>query len=494
MITPLGGIDGLFLHLETRTMPMHVGSMHVYRLPRRFSGDFTTRLRHHLAERLHLSPVFTRRLAPMPLRLSNPAWIDADRVDLAYHVREIRLPAPGDVAALQDCVARLHAEPMDRDRPLWQFHVLQGLDLPGCIGFYGKVHHAALDGQAAVAMVQAFLDVHATPRAVAPPPPGPDHVPGPAPLVRAVAAHQLQETRRVFALLPALAKTGARFAAESVAARLRARFSSTPPAQGAPAPTGTRDTPMFAPRTPLNVTIGRARAFAGVRVPLRRVHAITEHLGGTVNDVVLMLCSGALRDHLAARNALPATTLFAAVPVSLRPAGDTAQNTQATMVRMPLATDIADPIERYAAIRSASASVKRGVGRFRDVIPADFPSVGMPWLLPPMATLVGRARLADRLPPLANLVISNVPGPRVPLYLAGARMLSYYPASIVTHGLALNITVESYVDDLFFGLVACRHAVPDLQAVADAIAAAEAELTALGRRAAAVARRTRSAR
>jgi len=118
----------------------------------------------------------------------------------------------------------------------------------------------------------------------------------------------------------------------------------------------------------------------------------------------------------------------------------------------------------------------------------------MPWLLPPMATLVGRARLADRLPPLANLVISNVPGPRVPLYLAGARMLSYYPASIVTHGLALNITVESYVDDLFFGLVACRHAVPDLQAVADAIAAAEAELTALGRRAAAVARRTRSAR
>ena len=205
MITPLGGIDGLFLHLETRTMPMHVGSMHVYRLPRRFSGDFTTRLRHHLAERLHLSPVFTRRLAPMPLRLSNPAWIDADRVDLAYHVREIRLPAPGDAAALQDCVARLHAEPMDRDRPLWQFHVLQGLDLPGCIGFYGKVHHAALDGQAAVAMVQAFLDVHATPRAVAPPPPGPDHVPGPGPLMRAVAAHQLHETRRVFALLPALA-------------------------------------------------------------------------------------------------------------------------------------------------------------------------------------------------------------------------------------------------------------------------------------------------
>ncbi len=486
MITTLGGLDGLFLHLESGTMPMHVGSMHVYRLPPRFKGDFTTHLRHHLARRLHLSPVFTRRLVPTPLRLSNPAWIEADDVDLEHHVRRVRLPPPGDFAALQACVARLHAAPMDRRRPLWQFHVIDGLDAPGCIGFYGKVHHAALDGQAAVAMVQAFLDTTVTPRQVPPATGMPHDVPDTATLLRAAASHQWLETRRILALIPALAKTGTRRAAEAMTGRRHAPGSIQEPASRS-APDGshapdTRAVPLFAPRTPFNVTIGTARAFAGVRVALRHVRLITERLGGTVNDVVLMLCSGALRQHLAARNALPATSLIAAVPVSLRAAGDAAQNTQATMVRMPLATDIADPLERYAAIRAASASVKEGFGRYRTLIPPDFPTVGMPWLLPPLSALYGRARMADRLPPLANLVISNVPGPRVPLYMAGARMLSYYPASIVAHGLALNITVESYVDDLYFGLVACQRAVPQLQVMADAIASAQRELGRLSRR------------
>ncbi len=479
MISTLGGLDGLFLHLETSTMPMHVGSMHVYRLPKGYRGDFTARVRRHLAGRLHLSPVFTRRLASTPLRLSNPAWVDSDEVDLDYHVRHVHLPPPGDFAALERCVARLHAAPMDRSRPFWEFYVIDGLDRPGCIGFYGKVHHAALDGQAAVALVRAFLDLSPRPRPV-PPAPAASHSPaGTAALLKTAAASQLRETRRVLELLPGLVKAGSQVAAAAVAQRVRERLDA---ASASAEPGAAHTPPLFAPRTPLNVSIEAPRAFAGASVPLRRIKAITATLGGTVNDVVLMLCSGALRRYLDARGALPDDPLIAAVPVSLRAPGDTEQNTQATMVRMPLATDIDDPLQRYAAISRASATVKGTIGRFRSLIPAGFPTLGMPLLLPPLASLYGRARIAERLPLPANLVISNVPGPREPLYLAGARMLSYYPASIVAHGLALNITVESYVDDVFFGLTACRRAVPDVDALAAAIGAAERELTSLCRR------------
>jgi len=199
--------------------------------------------------------------------------------------------------------------------------------------------------------------------------------------------------------------------------------------------------------------------------------------------VVLAICSSALRRYLADAGELPDEPLVAAVPVSLRAPGDDTQNTQATMFRVPLATHIADPIERYHAILEATAQMKRAVGAFKSVIPTDFPSIGMPWLLPGLASLYGRTRLADRIRPPANLVISNVPGPRVPLYMAGARMLTYWPASIVVHGMALNITVESYVDTLYFGLTACSKAVPDAGKLADYVRDAHRELMKLAAKA-----------
>jgi hypothetical protein len=170
--------------------------------------------------------------------------------------------------------------------------------------------------------------------------------------------------------------------------------------------------------------------------------------------------------------------------MSLRAEGDDSQNTQATMVRIGLATDVDDPHERFLAIREATESMKRGMQGVRAELPTDFPSLGMPWLLPGLAGLYGRSRLADRMRPPANLVISNVPGPPVPLYLAGARMLSYEPASIVTHGMALNVTVASYVDTLHFGLVACRRTVPRLRRLVAHLEAAHAELAAVARGAA----------
>ena len=219
------------------------------------------------------------------------------------------------------------------------------------------------------------------------------------------------------------------------------------------------------------------RAFASVSIPFAEARQVAKANDVTINDVVLAICSGALRRYLAEAEALPAHPLFAAVPVSVRAAGNTEMNTQAMMTRVGLASDVDDPIERLRAIHRASDAAKSVMASVRS-LPTDFPSLGAPWLVSGLASLYGRSHLADRLPPVANVTVSNVPGPTMPLYLAGAKMLNYYPVSIVTHGMALNITVESYNGSLDFGLVACRNAVPDLPDLARMLTAAHRELVA----------------
>jgi WS/DGAT/MGAT family acyltransferase len=219
-----------------------------------------------------------------------------------------------------------------------------------------------------------------------------------------------------------------------------------------------------------------------VSLPLDAVKAIARAQDAKVNDVVLAICSGALRRYLAAHGGVPRKPLVAAVPVSLRAAGDVDFATQATMVPASLATHLADPVRRLRAIRDAAGASKSLTASARQVLPTDFPTLGLPWLLSALASLYGRTRLANAIPPIANLVISNVPGPQVPLYLAGARMRTYWPLSIVEHGLGLNITVESYSGSLDFGLVACRQSIPDLDALAAAMSDAFEELRATGDR------------
>jgi WS/DGAT/MGAT family acyltransferase len=218
----------------------------------------------------------------------------------------------------------------------------------------------------------------------------------------------------------------------------------------------------MAPATPFNASVTNQRAFAGLTLPLAEAKRIGKAHGASVNDVVLWLCSSALRSYLMESRELPQKPLVAAVPVSLRAEGDVSMNTQATMSLVDLGTQIADPLERLRAIMAATASMKNQIGSFRDLIPTDFPSIGAPWLMSGLASLYGRSGLADRLR-FANVTVSNVPGVQVPLYLAGAKMLDYYPVSIVAHGIALNITVQSYMGQLCFGLIACRRAVPDVR-------------------------------
>lgn len=469
-------VDGAFLHIESAEMPMHVGSLNLFEPPAGYSGSgYHEAVKEHVGKRMHMAPVFTRKLALMPFDLANPVWIHDDDVDLDYHVRHMVLPKPGSMKQLEALAARLHSMLLDRSRPLWEFYVIEGL-ADGRIGFYGKVHHAAVDGQAGVAMATSMFDLTPEPRAVKPPRERRGHTYqlGVAELLAAALQNQFQQLVQSLKLLPTIASTALSAARGALAAR-RAESVEDRAERQADKPAS-----MFklAPSTPFNHTITNQRAFAAVSLPLPEVKAIGKALGGTINDMVLWLCSTALRTYLKEGRELPDKSLVAGVPISLRAEGDTSANNQVAGTLIDLGTEIADPLERLKAIRRGTSAMKRQMGTFRGVIPTDFPSLGSPWLIAGLASLYGRSRIADWLR-ITNVTISNVPGSRVPVYLVGAKMTDYYPLSIVVHGIALNLTVQSHVDQLCFGLIACRRAVPDVHELGAHLQRAMATLRAL---------------
>ena len=447
----LSVVDGAFLHLESPEMPMHVGSLALFEPPPGTGDEWFDAVKTHVAGRMHLAPVFTRKLALMPFDLANPVWIHDDDIDLDYHMRRTVLPKPGTMAQMEALCARLHSSLLDRSRPLWEFYVIEGM-ADGRVGFYSKVHHSAVDGQAAVAMANSIFDMTVEPRRVRPPRAQRTHryQLGVAELLGAALGNQLSQVMQFAKLLPPLAGAALKAAKTALAQRRAGNRTSAP---------GTRL--KFAPATPFNASITNQRSFAGIALPLLEVKAIGKQHGASINDMVMWLCSTALRDYLADARELPDKTLVAGVPISLRSEGDTSANNQVSGTVIDLATQVKDPLQRLAQIMAGTRSMKAQMGSFGNLIPKDFPSLGSPWLLSGLASLYGRSKLADRIR-FANVTISNVPGPQVPLYLAGAKMEGLYPLSIVVHGVALNITVQSYRGQLCFGLIACRRAVPDI--------------------------------
>jgi WS/DGAT/MGAT family acyltransferase len=468
----LSGLDAIFLYLEKPEMPMHVGALHLFELPPGYRGRFLTALRRHIAARLPVAPPLRRRLWWMPLNLANPAWVDADP-DLREHIVEVKVRKGATLADLQAKVGELHPELLRRDRPLWKFHVFEGL-APGPggerrVALYTKLHHAAVDGQAAVALANAILDLTPEPRAV-------EARASRRPrayrlemveMLRGVLGNQAQKVAQIVRELPSTVSTVGGAAGRAIG---RSALLAGGKASG---------NVTLAPRTALNASVTTGRAFATATLPLAELRDIGRAHGATLNDMVLLLCSTALRRHFAARKALPRQSLVAAVPISLRAQGDTTAENQASMSLVSLGTQVADLRERLKHVQRATAAMKSTMGSLRSVLPTDFPSLGVPWLMEAAATLYGKVRVADRVPQFANLVISNVPGPPQPLYMAGARMLTNHPASIVVHGIALNITVQSYDGHLDFGLMADARAMPDVADLAQALQVAMDDLRAM---------------
>lgn len=479
----LSGLDATFLYLETPETPMHVASLCLYEVPRGFKGSFHKAVQQHIANRMHLAPIFSRRLAFMPFDLGHPIWVEADHVDLDFHIRKV----PGgklSVRQVEAAAARLHGQLIDREHPLWEFHVFENVTAPKgmpvegkLVAFYSKIHHAALDGKGGTVLANAILDLSQTPRDVPPPDParkgrkGGDLKIGE--MIGAVFSNSLAQYAKLARALPA--------AAGSVSSAVVRQ--SVKGGDGGVKSLRPKMPVQLAPRTAFNVGITSQRSFATATMPLADCKAMGKAIGASFNDVVLWICSTALRNYLTQHATLPRTSLVAAMPVSLREESNKELNNQASISVVQLGTHLAHPMKRMNAIMASTAKVKQALAGLKSVLPTDYPSLLAPWLVggagKVMLKTYGRSGITERLPAIANVAISNVPGPQVPLYLAGARMLTFHPLSIIVHGLALNITIQTYAGRVDFGLIGDRKAVPHLQDLADALEAAFEEARGL---------------
>jgi diacylglycerol O-acyltransferase len=457
----LTGLDATFLYMETPTMHMHVASTCVFD-PTSVPGGYAfEKVRALVENRLPLLAPFRRRLVDVPFSLHHPLWIEDPDFDLDYHVRRAALPSPGGDRELAEFAGEVMGRPLDRTRPLWEMYVVEGLE-HGYIACVTKTHHAAIDGVSGAELTVNLLDLTAEPAVVPPPDPPwtPDRIPSDAQLV----AYALQSLSRQ----PLAAVKAARRTAEmalNVRRRNRQPDVAPPPALFA------------APRTSLNTSITSHRRFAFTQVALDDVKLVKNTLGATVNDVVLAVCAGALRRYLADRGDMLTEDLVAMVPISVRADDEKgAMGNRVSGMLVSLATTIEDPVERLRAISQSTRQAKdqdRAIGA--DTL-TNWTEFAAPAVAARAARLVSTLKVADRVRPLFNVVISNVPGPNFPLYSAGARMVAMYPMGPITEGVALNMTVMSYLGSVGFGLVACREVVPQLEDIATYVGEALDEL------------------
>ena len=455
----LSGLDATWIYLETRTAHMHVGSVIVLD-PSTAPGGTLTRdaMAEYLRTRLHLAPPFRRRLVQVPLRLAHPLWIEDPDFDLDHHVRRAVLPAPGGLAELAELAGDVMGRQLDRTRPLWELWVVEGLE-DGRVALITKTHHAAVDGVSGMELATAILQFAPDQQ---PPPPQtewePEAEPGDLRLLVGAGVNAATFPLQV-------ARTGRR-AVESAAALLAVgrRQDDPPPA------------PFAAPPTPWNGAIGPHRRVALAELALDDVKRIKGSLGGTVNDVVLAAVAGSLRSYLLAAGDPADAPLVAMVPISVRtPDQSGAMGNRVSSMLVALPSDVEDPVERLERVTRSTAGAKQTHGalgaetiqQVAELAPASIMSLA--------ARLYTRTRAADRHRPIWNTVVSNVPGPRFPLWCAAARLEAMYPLGPIHEMNGLNITLFSYLDTVFVGINADRDLLPDVDRIAagllDAVAA-----------------------
>ncbi len=484
----LTSLDAQFLAIESPTHTGHVGGLVILDPSTRPSGELRLEDVHELlSERMPLLPVMQWKLAEVPLGLDRPYWIEDTSFDLEYHLRELALPEPGDDRRLAEQVARIASRHLDRSRPLWELYLIQGLAGGRC-GILTKMHHAMIDGMSGAEIMGVLFDLEPEGRELPDPaelgaddhdveatPPGSLQMLG-----RGIAGLPLQPVRMLTKLpstLPYLDVAPSILGvpgAETVS-RLASRARN---AVGGDGDGEIVERPRHrAPRTPFSGRISAHRRFSFGSLPLATVKEIKNSLGVKVNDVVVALCAGAVRDWLVRNDSLPSEPLLAQIPVSVRTEEQrgTYGNRVSVMI-VPIPTDEPEPLER---VRRAADALKAAKAR-HNAMPAELLQDVANFIPPAINARAARVALQlgtqQRMRPLYNLVISNVPGPPVPLYLGGALVEANYPVSVITDGAGLNITVMSYRDSMDFGVIADRDQMPE---VWDMIVALRRDLEAL---------------
>lgn len=457
----LTGLDAAFLSLETPNCHVHVGATFVFD-PSELEGGYSfDRVKEMIRNRLHKLAPFRWRLVEVPFGLHHPIWIEDPDFDLDHHVRRATVREPGGKAELATFAAEMMSHQLDRRRPLWEIHIVEGLE-NGHVAMVSKTHHAAIDGASGVELSANLLDLGPEPPVFDEPHWEPDRVP--------TDEEMLNYAINSLARQPAKLGVAIKETTEAMA-RIRSRRLSDR--------TEAPQVPFSAPRTSLNVPISAARSIAFTEVRLDDIKTIRAALGGTVNDVVLAICAGALRRYLVEGDELPPEPLVAMVPISVRSSDQKeAMGNRVTNMFVELATHHADAAERLTTIQESTKKSKQVASAIGGDTLSNWVEFAPPVLAANAARLYSSMKLAQRHKPLFNLTISNVPGPNVALYSTGARMISWYPMGPIFDGAGLNITVMSYLGVMHFGLVACRETVRDVWQLADYVTAASDELLA----------------
>jgi len=455
-------MDASFLYFETPSMHMHVAMTAIFDPSTMPGGYEFEKIKDFIASRLHLVPPFRRRIIEVPFRLNHPIWVEDPHFDLNYHIRRIGAPSPGGHEELAEVAAQIASTPLDRSRPLWELYVVEGL-ADGNIGVVTKMHHCAVDGVSGAELMVNLFDVDPNGRELDPPEP---REPEPIPSDLEMVGHALaSRARRQASILPLLGTTA------RTVSTLVSRRRDPDAIVGA--------VPLTAPPTPWNRSITPHRRMSFTRVKLDDVKRIKNHVGCTVNDVVLGLMGGTLRRYLEAHDALPDTPLIAVCPVSVRSEAETGQhNNKVSAMFTSLATDVDDPIERLRVIHEVTKGAKEDHNVIGANLLQDWAEHAAPTTFALAARLYSSMHLSDRHRPIHNVVISNVPGPPFPLYYAGAQLQYTLPMGPVMEGAGLNITVLSYMDNVDIGFMACRELVPDVWDLVDYVGEAMDELLA----------------
>jgi WS/DGAT/MGAT family acyltransferase len=471
----LNGLDASFLAVESAKQTGHVASVMFFDPVEGADDGVLEVVRRKLAAALPELAPLRQRLVEVPFGLDRPYWVDDPELDLDYHLRHIAVPAPGADEQLAELVARIHERPLDRARPLWEAYVIEG-HRSGRVALYMKVHHAAVDGVAGVELARVlFSDEAGEARPERRRSRG-EPLPGSLEMLARGALGLVRRPQR-------MARAGLRAARSATRSgdlgalgtasgllplahslglgRVPGLYRRIGLDGGPDGENALPDTP--APKTPFNRSITPHRRFAWVDLPLAELKQVRKCFGVTLNDVVLAVSSHALRAWLERHGALPEDSLLAMVPVSVRAETEsgTGGNRVAT-VMADLASNEADPVKRLMRIHGSMQAAKKQQARLSPELALEFTQFAAGVLAVQGPRLAAFAGLTERMNPIFNVTVSNVPGPREPLFLGGAQLVSQYPVSMLVEGQGLNVTVVSYGEGVHVGLLACRELVPDL--------------------------------
>jgi diacylglycerol O-acyltransferase len=459
----LNPLDAAWIVTESRATPNHVGGLLQFKLPDNAPKDFMRKMMTEFRGNRQFCPPWNRRLKQSfsinPVR----TWVEDDDIDLEYHIRHAALPWPGGERELGELVGRLQSTPLDLSRPPWECTIIEGLE-GNRFALFIKMHHSLIDGISGVKLLQQGMSTDREKSLELPP------------FWAAGKTPRAATKKRPETLLPTVTH-----AIAGAMEELRIQATTVPQLvlafgkmmQRAVGPNDGMAVPFDAPRSILNGRVREKRRFATQQFSLERLKAIAAAGNCTLNDVVLTICGGALRRFLAERNSLPDKALTAGIPVSVRPKDDEGTGNAITFIVSTLGTDIADVKDRLTAIQE---SVKKAKNHVQSLPRQAMMQYTVLLMAPTMLTLL--TGIGGRTRPMFNITISNVPGPDTPLFFRGAELVATYPASIVTHGQALNITCQSYAGSMNFGFTGCHSSVPSIQRLAVYTADALSELEA----------------